>query len=136
MTDKGLTGNEKIEEDIKKLKADFTDESLANVLTVIRKRALENGQFVVAVDASKSDTNLSLSTVNMNGKRWFVAYTSFEEEMKGNLNVMSGFLADISELFELTLKSAEVEGILLNPHGNMMTLNKQIIEVVRGNISE
>lgn len=136
MTDKGLTGNEKIEEGIKKLKADFTDESLANVLTVIRKRALENGQFVVAVDASKSDTNLSLSTVNMNGKRWFVAYTSFEEEMKGNLNVMSGFLADISELFELTLKSAEVEGILLNPHGNMMTLNKQIIEVVRGNISE
>lgn len=136
MTDKGLTGNEKIEEGIKKLKADFTDESLANVLTVIRKRALENGQFVVAVDASKSDTNLSLSTVNMNGKRWFVAYTSFEEEMKGNLNVMSGFLAGISELFELTLKSAEVEGILLNPHGNMMTLNKQIIEVVRGNISE
>lgn len=136
MTDKGLTGNEKIEEGIKKLKEDFTDESLANVLTVIRKRALENGQFVVAVDASKSDTNLSLSTVNMNGKRWFVAYTSFEEEMKGNLNVMSGFLAGISELFELTLKSAEVEGILLNPHGNMMTLNKQIIEVVRGNISE
>lgn len=136
MTDKGLTGNEKIEEGIKKLKADFTDESLANVLTVIRKRALENGQFVVAVDAAKSDTNLSLSTVNMNGKRWFVAYTSFEEEMKGNLNVMSGFLADISELFELALKSSEVEGILLNPHGNMMTLNKQIIEVVKGNISE
>ncbi|MDO4187428.1 MAG: SseB family protein [Lachnospiraceae bacterium] len=132
MTDKGLKGNEKIEEGIKSLKDSFTDESLAAVLTVIRKRTLENGQFVVAVDTGTSDTNLSLKTVDFNGKKWFVAFTSFDEEMKGKANVMSGFLADIAALFDMALKSPEVEGVILNPYGNMMSLNKQIIEVIKG----
>ena len=132
MTDKGLKGNEKIEEGIKSLKENFTDESLAAVLTVIRKRTLENGQFVVAVDTGASDINLSLKTATMNGKKWFIAFTSFEEQMLGNTNVMSGFLANISELLEMTMKTSEVEGIVLNPYGNMMTLNKQIIEVIKG----
>lgn len=132
--DKSLIGNEKIEEGIEALKNDFSDENLASVMTVIRKRILEDGQFVVSVDVSLSDTNLSLKTVTFNGRKWFVAFTSFEEEMKGKNDVMSGFLADIGKLFDMALNSSEVEGVLLNPFGNMMTINKQIISVIKGNV--
>lgn len=133
--DQGLIGNEQIEENIKKLKESFTDESLAVVLSTIRKRILENGQFVVAVDASDVgvvNANMALKTAGFNGKKWFVAYTSFEEELKGNIKVMSGFLADIGQIFDLTMKTEEVEGVILNPYGNMLTLNKQIISVIKG----
>ena len=135
--DKGLIGNELIEKNIKALKDSFTDENLAVVLTTIRKRILDNGQFVVAVDATdmgamSANANIAIKTAKYNGKKWFVAYTSFDEELKGNLNVMSGFLADIRQIFELTLKSDDVEGVILNPYGNMMTLNKQIISVIIG----
>ena len=132
--DKSLIGNEKIEEGIEALKNDFSDEKLASVMTVIRKRILEEGQFVVSVDVSLSDTNLSLKTVTFNDRKWFVAFTSFEEEMKGKNGVMSGFLADIGKLFDMALNSSEVEGVLLNPFGNMMTINKQIISVIKGNV--
>lgn len=128
--DKSLVGNEKIEQDIRKLKEEFTDENLAVVLTTIRKRSIENGQFVVAVDATKSSEHLMLKTATFNGKKWFVAYTSFEEEMKGQLNVVSCFLADIAQLLDMAKKSNEVEGIILNPYGDMITLNKQILEVI------
>jgi len=130
--DESLVGNEVIEENIKALKENFTDENLSVVLTTIRKRIIDRGQFVVAVDATSGTENLSLKTANLNGKKWFVAYTSFDEEMKGNLSVMSGFLADIGQIFDMALKTGEVEGLLLNPYGNMLTLNKQIIEVVKG----
>ena len=49
--------------------------------------------------------------------------------MKGDLNVMSGFLADIGQLFDMTLGSNDVVGIILNPYGDMLTINKQIISV-------
>ena len=130
--DKNLIGNEKIEEGIAFLKDNFTDEALASVLTTIRKRILEDGQFIVAVDATKSNENLTLKTVNYDGKKWFLAYTSLEEEVKGNLNVVSGFLADIGKLFDIALNSDEVEGVIINPFGNMMTVNKEIIKVIKG----
>ena len=137
--DKSLVGNEKIEEGIKALKAEFTDENLAVVMTTIRKRILDRGQFVVAVDAtggananSGAANSFALKTANFNGQKWFIAYTSFEEEMKGDLNVMSGFLADIGQLFDMTLGSNDVAGIILNPYGDMLTINKQIISVIKG----
>lgn len=134
--DKGLIGNEQIEENIEALKTSFTDENLATVLTTIRKRILDRGQFVVAVEvpdgASNPGTNLALKTCNFNGKKWFIAFTSFDEELKGNNSVMSCFLADIDKIFDFTLNNTEVEGVILNPYGNMMTLNKQIIEVIIG----
>ena len=129
-SDKGLIGNKQIEENIQALKEDFTDENLAVVMTTIRNRILDGGQFVVAVDATKGTEHLSLKTAGLNGKKWFIAYTSFDEELKGNLSVVSGFLADISQLFDMVSKSDEVEGIILNPYGNMLTINKQLIAVI------
>lgn len=131
-TDKALIGNELIEENIVYLKDSFTEENLAVLLTTFRKRILDAGQFVVAVDTSGNDINLTLKTANYNGKKWFVAFTSFDEELKGDGSVMSGFLADIGQLFDMALKSDEVEGVIINPYGNMLSVNKAIIMAVKG----
>lgn len=131
--DKGLIGNNLIEEAISELKDSFTDENLAVVLSAIRKRMNEKGQFVIGVDASEaSNVSLSLKTVGFNGAKWFIAFTSFEEELKGKNGVMSAFLADIDQIINITLKSEGIEGLILNPHGEMLTMNKSILEVIIG----
>ena len=51
--DKTLQGNDKIETAIAALQQDATEEMLAHVLTVIRRRMKEYAQLIVAVDWSK-----------------------------------------------------------------------------------
>lgn len=53
--DKGLQGNEKIEQAIAALQQEATQEMLAHALTVIRRRMKENGQFILAVEPSTGD---------------------------------------------------------------------------------
>ena len=130
--DKGLVGNEKIIEKIVALKENFTEENLAVLLTVIRKRMLEEGQFVVMVDALGDGANMSLKTANYNGMKWFVAFTDFDQELKGKNGVMSGFMADIKSLFEMALQSGEVCGVILNPYEGMLTLDKALIQAILG----
>ena len=48
--DETLKGNEKIEEAILGLQEETSQEMLAHVLTVIRRRMNENGQVIVAVE--------------------------------------------------------------------------------------
>lgn len=131
-TDKGLIGNELIEDAISELTNNFTEENLAVTLSIIKKRMLDKGQFIVGVGASENGlSNFSLKTVNFQGKKWFIAFTSFDEELKGKSGVMSGFLADIDQILDIALKSEEINGIILNPHGSMLTMNKDIIKVIR-----
>lgn len=130
--DKGLIGNELIEDAIRELTNNFTEENLAVTLSIIKKRMLDKGQFIVGVDASENGlSNFSLKTVNFQGEKWFIAFTSFDEELKGKSGVMSGFLADIDQILDIALKSEDINGIILNPHGNMLTMNKDIIKVIR-----
>ena len=48
--DKGLQGNEKIEQAIAGLQQEATQEMLAHTLTVIRRRMRENGQLILSVE--------------------------------------------------------------------------------------
>ena len=48
-TDKGLLGNEKIEEAVAALQQETTQEMLAHALTVIRRRMREAGQLIAGV---------------------------------------------------------------------------------------
>ena len=48
--DESLLGNEKIEEAIKLLQGECTQEMLAHTLTVIRKQMRKGGQFIIAVE--------------------------------------------------------------------------------------
>ena len=53
-TDKTLQGNNKIESAIAALQQEPSQEMLAHVLTVIRRRMNEHGELIIAVDPSSA----------------------------------------------------------------------------------
>ena len=131
-TDKGLLGNEKIEEAIAALQQETTQEMLAHTLTVIRRRMREAGQLIVAVEPSMGDNNLNIQSVKTDdGKCWWMAFTSFEEELKGADNVKSTFLADIEKIFEAALSVPQIKGIIINPWNRTIMLDKKLIKIIK-----
>ena len=93
--DKGLQGNEKIEQAIAALQQEATQEMLAHTLTVIRRRMRENGQFILSVEPPTGDNQLRIGTVKTgDGKVWWAAFTSFEEELRSS--PFSSFASSIS----------------------------------------
>ena len=68
--DKGLQGNEKIEQAIAALQQEATQEMLAHTLTVIRRRMRENGQFILSVEPPTGDSQLRIGTVKTAAGRW------------------------------------------------------------------
>lgn len=131
--DKELTGNEKIEEAILLVQQEPSDESLAHALTVIRRQMKAGAHLIIAVDSIPGDAQISLRTVTTgDGKRWFAAYTGFEEQLKGNNPVMSAFTAPIAQVFETALSTGMVEGVILNPWNRTMLLNKNLIRIIQG----
>ncbi len=131
MTDKGLVGNEKIEEDIRMLQQQPTPEILAVTLSAIRRRMNAGGQFVVAVSPEGME-NLQLRVIEHDGKRWLEAFTSFDEQMKGPEQVMSTFLADIGQVLRMAAGSDAVEGLILNPWNRTIMLDKTFLRLILG----
>ena len=131
--DEGLQGNEKIEEAIAALQKELTDEMLAHTLTVIRRRMKAKGQLILAVDAPGGDGKLNVQAVKTDdGKNWWTAFTSFEEELKGGGSVISTFLTDVEQLFHSAIATDEIEGIIINPWNRTLMLNKQLLKIVLG----
>ena len=134
-TDKGLQGNEKIEEAIAGLQKETTQEMLAHDLTVIRRRMKEGGQLIIAVEPPKGDGQIRLEAIKTDdGRNWWAAFTSFEEELKGGGSVQSTFLTDIAQLFNSALQVNEIEGIILNPWNRTIMLDKNLINIILGNM--
>ena len=132
-TDEGLQGNEKIEKAIAGLQQEASQELLAHTLTVIRRRMKEDGQLIIAVEPPKGDGQIRLEAIRTeDGKNWWAAFTSFEEELKGGGSVKSTFLADIRKLFELALQTEGIEGVILNPWNRTIMLDKQLIAIILG----
>ena len=130
--DESLKGNEKIEEAILGLQKETSQEMLAHVLTVIRRRMNENGQVIVAVEMNPGDSQMAVKSIQTeDGKTWWYAFTSFEEEMKGAEAVKSTFLADIGKLFETVMTVPEIEGVILNPWNRTIMLDKQLIRIIK-----
>ena len=95
--DKGLQGNEKIEEAIATLQSQSTPELLAHALTVIRRRMKEQGQLIIAVEPSPLSNEMNVQAVKTSdGKNWWVAFTGFDEELKGGDSVKSTFSISIN----------------------------------------
>lgn len=133
MKDNELQGNEKIEEAIAALQQEPTQEMLAHALTVIRRRMQEKGQFVIAVEPPTGDNQLELQAITTDdGKVWWMAFTSFEEELKGSNSVMSTFMADIKQLFTSALQADAISGIILNPWNRTIMLDKNLIQITLG----
>ena len=142
--DEGLIGNEKIEEAIAALQQEPSEEMLAHALTVIRRRMREQGQVILAVDMPQDQSGMPQMMANpaapmqiqavqtADGKAWWVAFTSFEEELRGADQVKSTFLADLEQIFRTALTVNEIEGVILNPWNRTMMLNKNLIQIVLG----
>ena len=131
--DKGLQGNEKIEEAIAILQSQSTPELLAHTLTVIRRRMKEQGQLIIAVEPSPLSNEMNVQAVKTSdGKNWWVAFTGFDEELKGGDSVKSNFLTDMDKLFQSALTVDEIEGVIINPWNRTIMLNKRLISIILG----
>lgn len=161
--DDGLIGNEKIEEAIAALQQEPSEELLAHALTVVRRRMREQGQVILAVDMPQMQPDMMLQmqdrqsgmppvqngfaqagtpAVSMqiqavktaDGKAWWVAFTSFDEELRGGDQVKSTFLADLEQIFRTVLTVKEVEGVILNPWNRTMMFDKSLIRIILGEV--
>ena len=136
--DEGLIGNEKIEEAIAALQQEPGEELLAHALTVVRRRMREKGQVILAVDIPQEQnatpaTPMQIQAVKTaDGKAWWVAFTSFDEELRGGDQVKSTFLADLEQIFRTALTVPEIEGVILNPWNRTMMLEKSLIRIILG----
>lgn len=134
-TDEGLKGNEQIEEAIKLLQNEATQEMLAHTLTVIRKRMNNGGQVIIAIEPSLGVGQMNISTVKTaDGLVWWTAFTSFDEELKGGNEVKSTFLTDMEKMFCAAINVDEINGIILNPWNRTIMLDKTLINIILGNI--
>lgn len=130
--DEGLKGNEQIEEAILALQQESTPEMLAYALTVIRRRMKEGGQLIVDVEPSVAGAQMNLKVVETgDGTKWWSAFTSFEEELKGADSVKSTFLSDIDKLFDAALAVPDIQGVALNPWNRTMILDKHLIRIIK-----
>ena len=132
--DKALQGNEKIETAIAALQKEATEEMLAHALTVLRRRMKEQAQLIIAVDPPKGDGKINLQAIQTSdGKQWWAAFTSFDEELKGSNQIMSTFTADIDKIFQSALQEPSIEGVIINPWNRTIMLNKALINSILGN---
>ena len=132
--DKTLQGHDKIETAIAALQQDATEEVLVHVLTVIRRRMKEYAQLIVAVEPPKGDGKINLQAIKTgDGKQWWAAFTSFDEELKGSSQIMSTFTADIDKIFHAALQEPSIEGVIINPWNRTIMLNKTLINIILGN---
>lgn len=129
--DEGLKGNEKIEDAIFSLQKEPSQEQLAHTLTVIRRRMKAGGQLVVAVEPDPTQAQMKLQTIKTeDGKLWWSAFTSFEEELKGVDQMKSTFLTEIDQLFRTALTVPEIAGVILNPWNRTIMLDKHLIRII------
>ena len=131
--DEGLKDNIKIENAIAALQQESTQEMLAHTLTVIRRRMKEKGRLIIAVEPPKAVGNLNIQAIKTDdGRMWWMAFTSFDEEVKGSGSVMSTFMCDIDSLFATALKTDEISGIIINPWNRTIMLDKRLISIIIG----
>ena len=134
ITDDELKGNERIEEAISSLQKEPSQEMLAHTLTVIRRRMNENGQFVVAVEPPKPGQVMSMQLKAVktgDGKIWWTAFTSFDEELKGADSVKSTFLTDIDKLFDAVFDAKGISVVIINPWNRTIMLDRELIRIIK-----
>ena len=109
--DNNLQENTKIEEAIEQLQKVPSQEMLTHTLTVLRRRMKEDGELIPSVDQDAGTGSLQMRLLKTkDGRSWFLAFTSFEEQMKDSNPVMSAFTAKISQLFQMVLEEEKIDG--------------------------
>ena len=128
-----INENQKIEIAIEQLQKVPSQEMLAHALTVLRRSMNDGGELIPAIDQDAGTGALKMRVLSTkDGKSWFLAYTSFEEQRKDSNPVMSAFTAGIRELFRMTLDEKQVDGLIINPWNRTIMLNKRLISIILG----
>ena len=70
------------------------------------------------------------------GKNWWAVFTSFDEELKGSESVMSTFMTDIGKVLEAALSEEEINGVIINPWNRTLMLDKTLIRIVLGDVTQ
>lgn len=118
---------------IEGLRKEPTQEMLAHALTVIRRRMKEDAELIVAVDPALEGSQLNVHVLRLeDDSSWWMAFTSFEEEVKGANKVMSTFMGNMRQMFEAVLKTDGVDGIIVNPWNRTIMLDKTLIRIILG----
>ena len=131
--DNNLQENTKIEEAIEQLQKVPSQEMLTHTLTVLRRRMKEDGELIPSVDQDAGTGSLQMRLLKTkDGRSWFLAFTSFEEQMKDSNPVMSAFTAKISRLFQMVLEEEKIDGLILNPWNRTIMLDKNLIRIIIG----
>ena len=92
----------------------------------------EEGQLILAVEPSVAEQLKIQAVKTADGKKWWSAFTSFEEELKCSDRVMSTFLTAIEPLFQSAVQVNEIEGIILNPWDRTIMLDKTLLRLILG----
>mgnify|MGYP000099195244 CR=1 FL=1 len=133
LKDEGLQGNETIEEAILDCKRSRAPELLAHVLTVIRRRMKEGGQAILSVEPPSGDDQIRIGTVkSADGKVWWAAFTSFDEELKGSSSVKSTFLVSLEQLIHMASETKEISGVIFNPWNRTIMLDHTLLSIIIG----
>ncbi|MCI5528727.1 MAG: SseB family protein [Blautia sp.] len=131
--DDRLKENIRIELAIEQLQKVPSQEMLAHTLTVLRRRMKEGGELIPALDQNAGMNSLQMRVLRTeDGRSWFLAFTSFEEQIKDSNPVMSAFTAKIEQLFQMTLGEKNIDGLILNPWNRTIMLDKNLLRIVMG----
>lgn len=121
--------NQIIEDAIKAFTQNRTEEQLADTLSVFR----QNLDKELIVSVTQEGEGLTLKSVRTsNGKQWFTVFTSLDEQLKGKGQVQSMFSASLEKIFRVTLESDNIDGVIINPYGGSISLERPILQVVLG----
>ncbi len=131
--DKGLQGNEQIEEAIAALQKQPTPEVLAHTLTVLRHRMKAAGELILAVEPDLSKDQMAIQTVTTSdGMHWWIAFSGFEEQAKGASGLQSTFMTKMDQLFQAALEEEKIAGVIINPWNRTIQLDKQLLSIILG----
>lgn len=83
-------------------------------------------------DAGRRNRYAFTGGADLRWKKWWSAFTGFEEQLKGSGSVMSTFLTDIEQLFRMTLTAEGIEGVILNPWNRTLMLDKHLLRIILG----
>ncbi len=135
--DFALSGNEAIEEAILS-RSDAPSGSWYRTLTgSLLKRIGEGGGFLVPLapaGVQKEDMELfkPLKLASEDGKNWMVVYTGAAEAEKSDDDVLICY--KIQSLFERVLAQDVLDGLALNPCGDLYLLSEEQIRMILGGV--
>lgn len=129
--DASLIGNEQIEEVIHLFHQDQDSNLLIAVYLAIRERIKQDGHMIFPADIGEDadgNTLFSFKTMDTGGGTALVAFTSMEEKQKGpDTGAVSQF---IDCMLEPLLEIEDIGGLVINPFGESIFLNKGDIAII------